>query len=258
MDRQGFAASTVVCSPPLKIMADYKTHLTVSTGLGIAYGVWGHYQEELPFETCAVAAALCGASGMLPDLDSDSSVPHREMVSLISLLAPMLMLSRFVTIGLSPEQMIFAAGFTYLFVRFVIGGLFRKYTVHRGMWHSIPAAMIAGLATFLLCHSFEFNIRLFKAWAVVLGFVSHLVLDEVYAVNWAGKRIKSSFGTAVKLFGPSRLANLATYGKLILLLGLVFGDNYAMERIKERPLVKTAREYFKHWYEQDGKPSLFR
>jgi membrane-bound metal-dependent hydrolase YbcI (DUF457 family) len=240
-------------------MADYKTHITVSTGLGIAYGCWGHYQEQLPLETCAVAAALCSAAGMLPDLDSDSSVPHREMISLISLLTPMLMLSRMVTIGLSAEQMIFAAGFTYLFVRFVIGTLFRRYTVHRGMWHSIPAAMIAGLATFLLCQCFEFQVRLFKAWAVVLGFLSHLVLDEIYAVNWAGKRIKSSFGTAVKLFGPSRLANATTYGKLILLLGLAFGDNYAMERIKDRPLVKTAREFFRHWYDNnDQNPPVLR
>lgn len=239
-------------------MADYKTHITVSTGLGIGYGCWGYYQEGLSFETCAVAAALCSAAGMLPDLDSDSSVPHREMITLISLLAPMLMLPRFAAIGLTSEQVIFAAGFIYLFFRFVVGGLFKKYTVHRGMWHSVPAAVIAGLATFLLCHSFEFNVRLYKAWAVVIGFVSHLILDEVFAVDWNGRRIKSSFGTAVKLFGTSRIGNLATYGKLIFLLALVFGDHYAMERIKERPLFNTAREYFNQWYQNTGAPSILR
>lgn len=241
-------------------MADFKTHITVSTGFGIAFGCWGYFQCGLSFENCAVAAGLCSAAGMLPDLDSGSSVPHREMISLISLLAPMLMLSRFATYGMTPDQVIFAAGFIYLFIRFVVGSAFRKYTVHRGMWHSIPAAMIAGLATFLLCHSFEFNVRLLKAWAVVIGFVSHLILDEIYAVNWAGKRIKlkSSFGTAVKLFSTSRMANLSTYGKLVILIALVCGDHYAMEQIKERPLIKTASEYVKSWWIKQDDANVLR
>jgi membrane-bound metal-dependent hydrolase YbcI (DUF457 family) len=242
-------------------MADFKTHITVSTALGIGYGCWGYFQGGLSFESCAVAAGLCSAAGMLPDLDSGSSVPHREMISLISLMAPMLMLSRFAAYDLTPDQVMFAAGFLYLFIRFVVGAAFRKYTVHRGMWHSIPAAMIAGLVTFLLCHSFDFNVRLLKAWAVVLGFVSHLILDEIYAVNWAGRRIglKSSFGTAVKMLSASRAANLSTYGKLILLIVLVCGDQYAVERFRERPLVKTATDYFNSWWQKDSnEPTVLR
>jgi hypothetical protein len=239
-------------------MADFKTHITVSTTLGIGYGCWGHFQVGLPLETCAVAAALCGVAGMLPDLDSDSSVPHREMITLISLLAPILMLPRFAAIGLSSEQIIFAAGLSYMFFRFVVGGLFKRYTVHRGMWHSVPAAIIAGLVTYLLCHSFEFNIRLYKSWAIVIGFVSHLIMDEVYAVDWRGKRLKSSFGTAVKLFGDSWVGNLSTYGKLILLLFLIFGDHYAMEAIRDRPLINTAREYFNQWYQKSEESSVLR
>ncbi len=231
-------------------MADYKTHLTVSTGLGIAYGTWGYASCGLSFEHCAIAAGLCSVSGMLPDLDSDSSVPQREMLSIIALLSPVLMLSRFHALEMSPEQVVFASGFVYLFVRFVIGSIFQKYTKHRGMWHSIPAALIAGLATYLLCHCNDFEIRIFKAWAVVIGFVSHLVLDEIYAVNWAGKRIKvkSSFGSALKLVSSSPGANLLTYAKLILLLGLVWGDHYAMSCIicdEHHNIVQTATEYVK-------------
>jgi len=88
----------------------------------------------------------------------------------------------------------------YLAIRFGIGNLFKKFTKHRGMWHSIPAALVAGMATFLICLTVDLEIRIYKAWAVVIGFISHLVLDEVYAVNWEGKlpTAKRSFGTALK------------------------------------------------------------
>ena len=43
--------------------------------------------------------------------------------------------------------MVLAAVSLYLFVRFGITNMIRKYTVHRGMFHSIPAGLIfAGLA----------------------------------------------------------------------------------------------------------------
>ena len=35
---------------------------------------------------------------------------------------------------------------TYLLVRFGVSELFKRITVHRGMYHSIPAMLIAGLA----------------------------------------------------------------------------------------------------------------
>jgi hypothetical protein len=35
---------------------------------------------------------------------------------------------------------------------------------------------------------------------VLIGFITHLVLDEIYAVDIEGAAIKKSFGTALKLF----------------------------------------------------------
>jgi len=55
-------------------MAGFKTHITVSTLTGIAYGAWG-YHSGAPLETCILAGGLCSVSGMLPDLDSDSGRP---------------------------------------------------------------------------------------------------------------------------------------------------------------------------------------
>ena len=219
-------------------MADFKTHITTSTALGIAYGVGGHLGFGISIPHCMVASALCGVAGMLPDLDSNSGIPQREMLSFVSVVVPVLMLRRFVAMHLTPEHMVFVAGVMYVIIRFGIGGLFRRFTKHRGMWHSIPAAIIAGLVTFLVCLSPELGIRVFKSWAVVIGFVSHLFLDEVYAVDWQGKRIrvKSSFGTALKWFGSSWYWNVSTYGKLALLIVLVMSDSSLMKYFNQQPL----------------------
>jgi membrane-bound metal-dependent hydrolase YbcI (DUF457 family) len=212
-------------------MADFRTHITTSTTLGIAYGVAAWSVFEVPLPHCLVAGALCGIGGMLPDLDSDSGVPQREMLCFVSVLIPMLMLPRFMQLGWSPEGMVFAAGLIYVLIRFGIGNLFRQFTRHRGMWHSIPAAMIAGLSTYLVGLSPETSIRVFKAWAVVLGFLSHLLLDEIYSVDLNGRKIKvkKSFGSALKWTGKRWTANLFTWGTLAALVALTIGDHRLMQ-----------------------------
>ncbi|MCE9552832.1 MAG: metal-dependent hydrolase, partial [Planctomycetes bacterium] len=82
-------------------MAGFRTHIAVSTTLGVGYGAAGvfllpaHAGGELPLATCALAAGLCSVSGMLPDLDSDSGVPIRETMTLAAAVVPMLLMRRF-------------------------------------------------------------------------------------------------------------------------------------------------------------------
>ena len=59
--------------------------------------------------------------------------------------------------------------------------------------------------------------------------------------------MKRSFGTAIKLWGNNRWANVSTYGKLLLLLSLAFSDPILMERLQidePPPGGKTARRIF--------------
>ncbi len=183
-----------------------------------------------------VAGALCSVAGMLPDLDHNSGIPLREMLSFVSVLVPMLMLRRFESLGWTPETMVFASGVLYVFIRFGVGHVFRQYTTHRGMWHSIPAALIAGMITFLICLSPDLDARLFKSWAVVLGFVSHLALDELYSVDFRGRRLKRSSGTALKFWGKKAWPNYTTYGKLAFLVLLIFSDGPLMNHYGHEPL----------------------
>lgn len=214
-------------------MADFKTHITTSSIIGVGYAAVGFAVFDVPPAHALVAAALCSVAGMLPDLDSNSGIPQREMLSFVSVVIPMLMIHRFEQLELDAEQMVFVAGVMYLAIRFGIGNLFKKFTKHRGMWHSIPAALVAGMATFLICLTVDLEIRIYKAWAVVIGFISHLVLDEVYAVNWEGKlpTAKRSFGTALKFVGKDRLPNILAYTNLILLVSLVLGEDYMVQCI---------------------------
>ena len=170
---------------------------------------------------------------MLPDLDSKSGIPQREMLCFVSVLAPMLMLFRFEELGFTAEQLVFIAVIGYVIIRFGLGELFKRFTKHRGMWHSIPAAVVAAMVTYLLCFSPETGIRLFKAWAVFLGFILHLALDEFYSVDLMGRRLKKSWGTAMKFFGKSSLANVATYAKIAVLALMITNEGSFMNQCKE-------------------------
>ena len=216
-------------------MADFKSHLTGSTVVGVAYGYWGVSAQSISIESGIVAAGLCSVSGMLPDLDSDSGIPLRETSLFISAVVPILMIHRFRDLGFSAEDMAVAAMLLYIAIRFIAVEFFKRYTVHRGMWHSVPAAGVAGLIAYLVmpCHSE--SLRVYKSLAVVLGFFVHLLMDELWSVDTnGGIRFKKSFGTALKFFGGNAVANFSVYARLILLFIVAWEDGAIVDRIKER------------------------
>jgi membrane-bound metal-dependent hydrolase YbcI (DUF457 family) len=230
-------------------MAGFRTHITVSTMLGTGCAAAG-YANQFPLSSCLVAGGLCSLAGMLPDLDSDSGVPVREVAALTAALVPALMIPRFEQLGMDCEQFVLTTAIMYLAVRFGLGGLFKGYTVHRGMWHSLPAAAITGLVTFLLVSGDELPIRLFKSITVMLGFLSHLVLDEVSSVQVRRGRLRiRPLGTALKLWTTHSLwANVSTYGKLAALIALVVGDPYLMQQLGVQPT--EIRDSARQWWDQ--------
>jgi hypothetical protein len=100
------------------------------------------------------------------------------------------------------------------------------------MFHSIPALLIFTGLAFLICGSHNLHLRYFKAGGVFLGSLSHLVLDEIYSVEWErGRwRFKSSFGTALKLWGDSAWGNFSTYSKLAIVVVMILSEPMVMER----------------------------
>ena len=215
-------------------MAGFKSHITGSTAVGVAYGYWGVTTQGIALENGILAAGLCSVAGMLPDLDSDSGVPLRETSLFLASIAPMLMIERFRDLGLTHEEMAVASIGLYVVIRFVAVEFFKRYTVHRGMWHSLPAAASAGLIAYLAVPSAAESVRVYKSLAVVAGFMTHLVMDEIWSIDLRRMRLKKSFGTALKFFGNSFVGNVSTYAKLFLLMWLAWGDHDITGRVRER------------------------
>jgi hypothetical protein len=198
-------------------MAAFREHVTFSSILGIGYAVaLKAYGWDLG--DAILAGGLCGVSGMLPDLDSDTGKPVREIFGLLATFSALVMFHRLRNADMTPTDRILIAAGCYLFVRFFVSWLFGRLTVHRGMWHSIPAACFMAELTFLACTDVMGEMHsVLLAGGVFLGFVSHLVLDEIYSVNLSGvvPRLKQSAGTALKLRSESKLATAATWALLL-------------------------------------------
>jgi hypothetical protein len=200
-------------------MASYRGHLATSTLLGAAYGTAAWWHWRLDWGSACLGAGLTALGGLLPDLDSDSGVPVRELFGITAAVTPFLLLPHLDVKGLSLEQKIVVLAAVYLFIRYGLSTAFKHLSVHRGMFHSLPAMLIAGLATYLLYPGEDRLLRAFLAGGVMLGFLSHLVLDELCSVDFLGLRLHLNkyAGSALKLFSRSWTANLITY---LLLAGL--------------------------------------
>lgn len=194
--------------------------------MGAGYGVAAWYVGDLPPMTAALGGGLCAVAGMLPDLDSGPGIPLRESVAFAAAVVPIMLIHRFQHAGLPLEATILAGAAVYLLIRFGLAWLLKTYAHHRGMFHSLPAAAIAGQIAFLAFAAEDPLHRYFVASAVVVGFITHLVLDEIWSVKmgWFGPKVKKSFGTAMKFIGPDLWPNLLTYGITLVLGALAAGD----------------------------------
>lgn len=200
-------------------MAGYREHVSVSGLLGIAYACAAIFLFGYSIVQAAIAAVLTWISGMLPDLDSESGKPIRELFGVTAALAPLLLLQNIHSLGVNGDRAMLFALISYGVVRYGGAFMLAKLTVHRGMFHSLPALLIAAEITFLSYHSAELRTRVLMGVGVGLGFLSHLVLDEMYSVQWDGAKVRlaKSSGSAMKFFGPEALPNGVAMGLLLCL-----------------------------------------
>jgi hypothetical protein len=100
----------------------------------------------------------------------------------------------------------------YLTIRYGVAWVVSRWSVHRGMFHSIPAMLIAAELAYLSYPSDSSRVKFLVGAGVALGFFSHLLLDEIYSVEINGIKVglKKSSGTAIKMFGEAFLPNVLT------------------------------------------------
>lgn len=170
--------------------------------------------------------AVTVVGSFLPDVDSDSGIPFYLVFGTMTLAATGVVL-------LYTLNSTYAADWRYLtgipaaalFVFwFIVGGVVKKCTHHRGIFHSIPALAISGVGSFLVARYYGLDEQV--AWifggAMAVGYLCHLLLDELHAgitLDGIPFNPKSSFGSALKLFSNSSFVNTATY---VLLAALVY------------------------------------
>lgn len=205
-------------------MADFKTHLlgaalvsgVAAAGFAMTRGVT--HQEGLTYFSLGVVG------GLLPDIDSENSVPiriaHRLVSTLVALVAVLSWADRYSLL----ELILLGLG-CYALVRYGVFSVFSRLTVHRGLVHSVPTALLSMVLTASVMVG-VFGTDPLHAWLcggfLTLGFFVHLALDEMYSIDLLGRRFKRSFGTAIKVGDFSDRQGLAYTAMLYGLLVLAF------------------------------------
>jgi membrane-bound metal-dependent hydrolase YbcI (DUF457 family) len=171
-------------------MPAFKTHISFGAVSGAIIG-WILLGYNLTFEKGlflpVLFALLLGS--ILPDLDSDEGKPFKITLESFSVLCVIMYYLSWLN---SPDEGYLNLGIgvvgTYVIAKYLVGNAIRKITHHRGMFHSIPALLIAMLVAIILLSYFQLNDTqiITLAGALGVGFLSHLVLDQI--ANYTGKR----------------------------------------------------------------------
>ena len=196
-------------------MAAFREHVIFSSVLGAGYGAAAALALGFTPVQGSLAAVMTAVAGMLPDLDLDHGRPGQELFGLLAAVAPLLIVGRLLHwLGLPGDREMVMLGIVvlYLLIRYVFAKIVTRFSVHRGMFHSIPALLIAAELAYLTYPSDVPRVKFLVAAGVALGFFSHLLLDEIYSVEFSGVKVglKKSSGTAIKMFGDAFLPNVLT------------------------------------------------
>lgn len=182
-------------------MANFTTHLAAGTVVAGGLATLTLAADVVAPENL-IAVTMAGVLGsVLPDIDLKDSRPGRAMFAGLAVFFSFAVLFHSALKYSIAELWILWLG-TLVFVRYGLHAVFHRFSVHRGIWHSLLAALFCAAATAVV---FKFGLDRHEgvAWLAAgfmfIGYLVHLVLDEIYSVDVMDTRIKASFGTALKL-----------------------------------------------------------
>lgn len=182
-------------------MANFRTHAVVGVvASGMLSTLTMAANVVAPHDL--VALAMAGAIGaILPDIDLENSRASQAMFAGLGLFFAFCLLFNLSWQYSIAEMWIVWVG-TFLFFRFCLHSIFHKYAKHRGVFHSVLAGCFFAASTAAVFHH-VLHADPTLAWLagvfMFIGYIVHLLLDELYSVDFEGNRVKRSFGTALKL-----------------------------------------------------------
>jgi len=202
-------------------MANFTTHIVVGTVVAGSLATLTLAADVIAPENL-VAVTMAGSLGsVLPDIDLKDSRPSRALFAGLAIFFSFAVLFHFAPRLSIAEMWLLWVG-TLLFVRYGLHTVFHKYAVHRGIWHSIVAGIVCAFATAIVFY-YAFGRPDGVAWLAAgflfVGYLTHLILDEIYSVDVMGTHIKKSFGTALKLVDmrhPAATSAMVVAGALLL------------------------------------------
>ena len=201
-------------------MANFKTHLTSGLILGVGVALYSLVGLNLSY-TQSFSVFTMGTIGcILPDIDSDSGKPLRLMFVTISFFLPALLLVKLTPVeSFPPEFLVSYYVCGYFFINYVICGLVKKITTHRGIIHSLPFALLSGEIGYLLFATSGQNVAIAVGGAVFTGCLLHLILDELHSLTFKYKIfpvLRKSSGTALKFKSKSLFFSAVLYCLIIV------------------------------------------
>ena len=193
-------------------MANYATHIGVGTLVSGSLATLTLAADILSADSL-MAVTLAGVVGsFLPDIDLKDSRASGILFSCFAFFfafcAMFLAAPKFSILEL---WLIIAA--VFLTIRYGFEAMFHRFSYHRGIWHSLIAAFFFASLTAIIFH-YMLGKHPGVAWLgggfMFVGYVTHLLLDEIFSVDLMDRRIKKSFGSALKLFDSRKLGESAT------------------------------------------------
>jgi membrane-bound metal-dependent hydrolase YbcI (DUF457 family) len=204
-------------------MANFSTHIGVGTITSGMLATLTLAADVVAPENLVAVTAAGVLGSVLPDIDLKDSRPSRALFSGLAAFFAFAVLFTFAGRYSVAELWILAFA-AFIGVRYVAHAIFHRMSYHRGIYHSLLAAVFFALLTAAIYSGVlrrPDGVAWLAAVFMFLGYLTHLVLDEIYSVDVMDTRIKASFGTAIKpldLHKPWHSVAMAAATVVVLML----------------------------------------
>ncbi len=220
-------------------MANFTTHSAAGTLVAGALATLTLAADVVAQENL-VAVTLVGVLGaVLPDIDLKDSRPSRALFAGLGIFFSFAVLFTYASRFSIAELWVLWLG-TLLFVRYGMQALFHNLAVHRGVWHSLLAAVFVSILTAIVFAKImgkPEGVAWLAAGFMFDGYIEHQILDEMYSVDVMDTRLKTSFGTALKLVDMRhKRASLAMAAATAAAVMLAPSTTMFVEGISSRPM----------------------
>jgi len=208
-------------------MASLKTHLQYSTAGSGVLATFFLGSNLLTPAQALMSWVLGIIGGLLPDIDADESQGGGTVFGILSVLSVAL------AVILANQKLpllwvLLLGSCVFLAIRYGLPRLLQVFTQHRGVCHTLIAIVFFTLITAILSKILGASptTSWFYAMFLGLGYLGHLVLDEVYVEDFTGKKKERRFGEALKLLDTKEIKHSLILTAVTLAL-FYFAPSYA-------------------------------